>query len=155
MKVIQLTQGRFTTVDDEDFIILTQWKWYAYKHGDTFYAVRSIGSGENKKTILMHRVILGLTDSKIEVDHEDHNGLHNCKSNLRIATRANNMANVTSAKNSSSKYLGVSLNKSTNTWRAKIKNKHLGYFKDPKDAAIAYNQAAIKNYGEFANLNVI
>jgi len=55
------------------------------------------------------------------------------------------------------KYLGVSYNRKY--IRAKIsvngKNINLGYFKTEIDAAIAYNEAAIKYHGEFANLNKI
>lgn len=42
-------------------------------------------------------------------------------------------------------------------WKAYIKiNKkqiHLGYFSTPEEAAVAYNNAAIKYFGEFANQN--
>ena len=38
----------------------------------------------------------------------------------------------------------------------KIKKEiHLGHFKTKEEAAIAYNNAAIKYHGEFASLNVI
>ena len=32
---------------------------------------------------------------------------------------------------------------------------HLGYFKSSMDAAKAYNKAAIKLFGEYANLNIL
>jgi hypothetical protein len=53
-------------------------------------------------------------------------------------------------------YYKNSINKK---WMATIKLNnikiYLGLFIDPKDAAIAYNAAAIKFYGEFAKLNEI
>jgi hypothetical protein len=36
-----------------------------------------------------------------------------------------------------------------------FKRLYLGSFKNEIDAAIAYNEAAIKYHGEFANLNII
>ena len=57
----------------------------------------------------------------------------------------------------SSKYKGVSFHKRQCQWTANIRytNKlyHLGSFDYEIDAAKAYNQAAIKYYGEFALLN--
>jgi hypothetical protein len=45
----------------------------------------------------------------------------------------------------------------TGKWRAYLGGdhfKHLGTFGSPKDAAVAYNEAAVKQYGDFACLNV-
>lgn len=152
MKLIPLSQGKFSQVDDEDFEWLNQWKWYAYKGiNDVFYVARSIG----RKQIKMHRLILGLTIFEERGDHIDHNGLNNQRINLRKCTHQENCKNRKSAKGSSSKYLGVRLK--INRWNARItvlkKQKHLGYFKTEIDAAKAYNEAAIKYHGEFANLN--
>jgi len=60
-------------------------------------------------------------------------------------------------KNNTSGYRGVSLHKATGKWHASIrpnnKNKSLGYFKDIKLAARAYDLAAIKYFGEYASIN--
>lgn len=95
------------------------------------------------------------------VDHIDRNPLNDKIENLREATPAQNSRNRTSLKNSSSKYLGVSFcgNNQTNPWRAIInvngKNIYLGYFPTEELAALSYNMAAVKYWGEFANLNII
>lgn len=183
MKLIPLTQGKFAMVDDEDYDFLMQWKWFAKKSGKYFYAARGIFSGKYSDAgnplsdfILMHRVILN-TPKELFGDHVDHNTLNNQKYNLRNCTKNQNGANKSSAKNSTSKYLGVSFKENvtkynttlgrkvsiTKRWRATIKvngkHKHLAYFpstkQGEKDAALCYNEAAKKYHGEFANLNVL
>lgn len=157
MKQIPLTQGMFALVDDEDFEWLNQWKWYAKKDSATYYAVR----GSRNKTIRMHRLILGLTDKNIFADHIDHNGLNNQRSNLRKATHTQNLRNKQKT-GKGSKYLGVCRinNKGgSTTYRAIISVNnttiYLGAFRIEEDAARAYNEAAIKYSGEFANLNKV
>lgn len=154
MKLIKLTRGKFTMVDDADYDWLNQWKWNAAKKDDSFYAVRQNG---NKK-IKMHRLILGLNDPKILGDHRDRNGLNNQRYNLRQATHTQNRHNSSGFKSSSSKFKGVSWDKNTQKWRASIrtlgKKTNLGFFKLESEAAIAYDNAAKERHGEYANLNI-
>ncbi len=156
-------------VDDEDFELVSKYNWCIKKHGNTFYARCTTRLGINKrKEIKMHRLLLGLADPKNVVDHKDHNGLNNQRNNIRICSYSENGLNKTSHKNSSSKYLGVSLKKDKwklsngsiviyKTWAARIrvngKDKHLGHFKIEKEAAISYDLAAKKYFGEYANVN--
>lgn len=160
MKEIKLTQGKVTIVDDADFEYLNQWKWYAAfdKSSNTFYAGRTI-HGETNKSIRMHRVIMGIVDSCVLVDHINHNGLHNYRSNLRIATKGQNNANVRSHKGSTSKYLGVSWNRQINKWRVVVqkdgKQIRVGHFNTEDEAALCYNKKALEIHGDFANLNII
>lgn len=162
MKGIKLNHGQVTLVDDKNFERLNQWKWYAIKKRSGFYAVRGnyIGKVDGKyKTdrITMHRLIMGVTDPKILVDHKDHNGLNNQEYNLRQATTAQNCSNQRPAKNKTSKFLGVSRHKETQRWVATAgKNKksiYVGLFKTQEEAALAYNAKALELHGEFANLN--
>ena len=84
MKKIPLSKGKFTLVDDADFEWLNAWKWHAGKRGDDlYYAVRSERVNGKKSLILMHREILGLTDSKIYGEHWDGDGLNNQRINLK------------------------------------------------------------------------
>ncbi len=158
MKRIKLTRGYYTKVDNEDFEYLNQYHWTALVNkNDTVYAVR------NK--MRMHRLILGLNNPKIFTDHIDHDGLNNQRNNLRICTRLQNSHNRKSAKNSTSKYCGVSIltirhpKKDYKYWHAQIKYNdnsiHLGNFKSEIRAAIARDKAAIIYHGEFANLNIL
>ena len=161
MKEIQLTQGKVALVDDEDYEYLNQWKWYAneWKRGK-LYAVRNVR--KNKQYIgyeSMHRLLSSNKDKKLVTDHINGNTLDNRKSNLRICTISENTKNRQIQKNNKSGFKGVRYNEKLNKYRAEIysnrKYYNLGYYIDPKDAAIAYNAAAIKYHGKFANLNKI
>lgn len=156
MKEIQLTQGLVALVDDEDYEYLNQWKWHAHKQTRSGYrAIRAV----NKKIIIMARVIMGLEDKGLLIDHKDRNGLNNQKSNLRLCTKQQNNFNKTPHKTSTSKYLGVCLEKrlKNRKWRATITHNYkqipLGRFENEQDAAAAYNLKAKELFGEFANLN--
>lgn len=156
MKEIQLTQGQVALVDDQDYEFLSQWKWYAQKDRYTYYAVRRDG----KKRMKMHRQVLGLGyDSNLVGDHRDHNGLNNQRSNLRVATKSQNAANRLSRKNSTSKYLGVSIDRLGKSWQVHVvkgkAQKYVGLFDNEESAALAYNKAAAEIHGEFASLNKI
>ena len=157
MKRIKLTKGKFALVDDEDFEYLNQWKWTCVGRG---YAQRkySIKGGRKGINMYMHRDIVSIPKDKF-IDHINGNGLDNRKSNLRICTLSQNNANRKKSINGTSMYKGVSWYSPYGKWCARICKNDLDifieYFKSEKEAALAYNEAAIKYHGEFANLNVI
>jgi hypothetical protein len=94
MKEISLTQGQVALVDDEDYDYLMQWKWHFYKGTHSHYAVCSLPRKNGKRTgFRMHRLIMN-TPPDLVVDHIDHNGLNNQKSNLRNCTKCQNQANI-------------------------------------------------------------
>lgn len=146
-------------VDDEDYDELIQFKWYVSKgKAGVFYARRCTPS-ENGRTgdkIRMHRQIVGVTETKVMVDHRDGNGLNNVRSNLRVATHQQNNFNKR-AMGGESKYMGVWRDKRRDVWRAGLsinnKNNWLGDYKNELHAAYAYNWAAKAIRGDFANLN--
>lgn len=157
MKEILLTQGKVALVDDEDFEYFNQWKWSASKQGNTYYALRKVTVSKNKElTTIMHRVITQALHG-INIDHINGNGLDNQRKNLRFATKAQNAMNKNKQCNNVSGYKGVSWAKRQKKWRACImvigRNVHLGYFTIKETAALAYDKAAEKYYGEFARLN--
>lgn len=106
----------------------------------------------------IHRVVMNVTDSNIQIDHIDNNKLNNKKSNLRIATHSENQQNKPKfKKNGSSKYKGVSLNSKGN-WLVMINDINygtcnIGTFTSEIAGANAYNYYAKLYHGEFANLN--
>lgn len=130
------------------------------KLGKNLYAVNATRINGKGITLLMHRVILGLNDSKICVDHINRNSLDNRKSNLRFANKSQNAANQEAPKNNRSGFKGVfkAVLKTKTVYRARIWNRglvHIGTYNNPTDAAKAYNLAAIKLFGEFACINNI
>jgi len=159
MKEIKLTKGKVALVDDEDFEELNKVKWCTVKGKNTYYAVRGVRVAELKKNIgfKMHRVVLGLTDSKIFVDHIDGNGLNNQKSNLRPSSLSENRRNSKANKTGTSIYKGVCWNTESKKWRSKItfngKTIFIGYFLNEEECAKAYDKKAKELFGEFAYLN--
>ncbi len=149
MKEIKLTKGFTAQIDDEDYDFLNQWKWYVYIDRIYCYAIRK--DNKTGKRIKMHRIIAHAPDNML-VDHIDHNGLNNQKSNLRICTNTQNQWNMRGRRNG---LKGVSIEKYC--FRAGIKYQgktiHLGSFKTEIEAAKAYDKKAKELFGEFAFLN--
>lgn len=116
------------------------------------------GYARTRGIIMLHRVIAeleyGIIPIDKEIDHKNRDRLDNRSENLRVATDSQNAANKT-IKPNASKYRGVY--KNYDKWVAQIsindKVKHLGRYNTPREAALAYNEAAIQAYGEFAVLN--
>ena len=153
MALIEMNNGMAADVDDEDFLLVHGYHWTALRHRHTWYAVTRIDG----RTIRMHRLILGLTDSRVQGEHEDGNGLNNRRSNLRPATNSQNQANVHVVR-SNSGFKGVSRGHDqfrSKPYLAKVGRVHVGWFPTAIEAAHACNRKALELHGSYANLNPI
>jgi hypothetical protein len=138
-------------VDTEDYELVIQYKWYV-KNNHGFLRVLNTNIG------YLSRFLLKVNDLKIQVDHINHDTLDHRKSNLRVCTHSENQQNTqANRKNNTSGYKGVY--RSRNRWVAAIKvngvARRLGSYNTKEEAALAYNNAAIKLHGEFAYLSKI
>jgi hypothetical protein len=163
---IELTHGLVATVDDEDYLWLAQHKWHAWKHPDTgnSYAVRHYWDGGKCKTVRMHRAIAirhGIISGHangILVDHrQPRETLNNQKENLRAATKLQNNQNVSLRKDNLLRLKGVRQSGRCKSYQARIRvNGKLllvATCGDKIEAAKAYDRAALKHFGPFAQLN--
>ncbi len=165
MKLIELSkQGsknrgkHFAQVDDEDYEWLNQWYWMAVPRKGTVYVQRRYYDEQlgRKVQIQMHRVILGITDPEIIIDHKDHNGLNCQRNNIRIATRTQNACNSRKDRGKSI-YIGVYWKPKDRKFEAYIRmnniKHYIGRFDNEETAAKARDKKAIELHGEFAHLN--
>lgn len=161
MKEIQLTRGKVTIVDDEDFERLNQHKWWANKGNEKrpyWYALRqyrdpSKGPNHGKRVlVLMHREVIN-APKEVFVDHINGDRLDNRKQNLRLCTNAQNLQNQKRYKPG---YKGIYRNKD-GRWAVMIQANgvyhYLGRYKSERTAAKEYDKIAKLLHGEFANLN--
>jgi hypothetical protein len=158
---IALNNGYICFVDEIDKR-LSAIPWKVYRAKNIAYAKCYLSPTQRSES--MHRIILsrklGRELEKGEVvDHIDGDGLNNRRSNLRLATVAQNGQNRRLNSNNTSGYKGVYWEKKHRRWHVEIdvngRTKYIGEFKDLHQAGRAYNEAAKVYHGEFARLNVI
>lgn len=149
---IPLTRGQVALVNDDDYAWLTQYHWHCTSTG---YAAARIKQNGKRRYIYMHRLLLDAQPGQF-VDHIDGNRLNNTRDNLRFVTRLQNGWNRQRQSNMSG-YKGVSWHDHHGKWQARIQHDgrqfFLGYFDDPVEAALAYDQAAEQHFGPFARKN--
>lgn len=103
---------------------------------------------------LLHRALLNADTGQI-ADHINGNKLDCRRSNLRLVSSRENVMNKRSASSAPTIFKGVS--RQGDYWQASISldgvRKPLGKFKNPVNAAAAYDAAARKLFGNYARLN--
>lgn len=137
-------------IDEDDYEIVKDYKWGL--KGEYVYNA--------KYKICIHNAIMPVMEGC--VDHINGNPLDNKKTNLRKCTlRQNSLNRKLNRGKINSKYKGVTFYPYNGKmkWQGRIRVNgnviSLGYFRDQKKAAKAYNEAAVKHFKEFARLNHI
>lgn len=141
-----------TLIDRADLELITGFEWYLTSNG---YVATQRGS----LIILLHRLIAGAGPDEV-VDHHNMDTLDNRSCNLRRCSHSQNGANRGADRRrlgTTSRHKGVSWQQDRQRWVAYIhvngKTRFLGRFKTEESAALAYNEAAIDAWGDFARLN--
>ena len=158
---IPLTQGYEAIIDASDIALVNGGNWIAAvsRRPDgsvrTAYALRRKGPRSNITCTHLHRLIGNAPDG-LEVDHIDGDALNNRRSNLRLATRSENVRNMKTPSHNTSGFKGVRWNTRSRRWQAFIKLNGnqiwLGTHMCRTSAVIAYAKASTKLHGEFGRV---
>ena len=154
---IPLTKGFETIIDAADEWLVADKKWHAsvtpLRNSDEPYVLAQHSkrtNGKNRWTY-MHRLIIGAQPGQC-VDHINGNSLDNRRSNLRLATRAENSRN----RRSFGRLKGV-IQIHERCWSISFRcgdfKVYRGKFRCPVEAALAYDALAREHHGDFASLN--
>ena len=154
IRLIPLTRGKVAIVSSIDYDWLSQWKWTVFNGR---YVRRTAYIGNIKRTIHMHREVLGLSpDDPRKGDHINHNPLDNRRENLRIATLEQNAQNARVRKDNTSGVKGINWNKECSVWIVRVQcggvRRLVGRFKEYERALEALTEATKALHGEFACL---
>ena len=148
-----MSNGKCFYFDLDDYEIIKDYCW----HSDNYGAIKACELRNRGYSVYMHRLIFGLRkniDYSIQVDHINHNRADNRKENLRLVDNSHNQMNTKIGKNNLSGEKGVSFQKASQKYMARITvNKkviYLGLFEDIKDAKNARKEAEKEYFGEYA-----
>lgn len=135
-------------IDDYDKIKGYNWVNDCRRNNTISYSKQSNGK---RKFIKLHRLILGIDDKKILVDHINGDVLDNRKSNLKVVTAQQNMFNRKKSKNCKSGFNGVRFRHKK--WVVQIgfngKCIHIGQFDNINEAIKARKEAEEKYFGDY------
>lgn len=127
----------YALVDQADFDYLSQYRWTLSGDG---YAVGSVTDANGKRTVQMHRLVLGLEyGDPRQGDHINRQRLDNRRANLRATTALVNGKNKSSYATAASPFVGVHPRK-RGGYIAYVTNEgvrtHLGAYAREEDAAL-------------------
>jgi len=147
MKTIPLTKGKGALVDDEDYVELAKYKWYANEScSGCWYAHRKGPRNGGRGTLIqMHRALIA-GDSPLTVDHINGDGLDNRRANLRLTTPSGNQRNRKAHR--AGRLVGAYYHRGeqrAKPWQAAIldngRMRHLGYSSTEQEAHDRFVQA--------------
>ena len=139
--------------DKEDYDKIKNYCWiesHLHIKEQYHYIISTTRDGH---TYMLSRIVMGLTDKNLVVDHINHDVTDNRKDNLRIGNYSQNSWNTNTSNKNTSGFRGVYWCEELQAYRAYIqenKNRHwLGVFKVFEDAVRARLEAEEKYYGEW------
>lgn len=149
-KEIALKNGKVALVDDDDFERFSGFRWYANgRTGVESVRASCLIDGLRKK-VLLHRLIMDAKPDQI-VDHINCNTLDNRRSNLRFATRSQNMQNSKVRVHSSTGVRNVMPEKNGYVAIVRFENQRFRKrFKTIHEASSWATQKRIELHGAFA-----
>ena len=162
---VPLTRGYVAVIDAADAEKVLAFRGHALVTATGVYAVgrpyprlvRGARNSVKPPKVLLHRFLLNASESGVEIDHRDQDGLNNRRANLRPGTRRQNMCNKRKNHGATSKFKGVCWNRKDARWQAKIQRRgvtrYIGNFDSEAAAALAYDRAAYTYHGDFAVFN--
>jgi len=151
---IKLTKNKRAKISKKDVHLVVGYKWQYRSSGKT--------NGKNgyaqNNHFFMHNLIIKSKKDMV-VDHINRDGLDNRRENLRLVSRSENAHNV--IRKNKNGYRGVNFKKNLKIkpYVAQIKKDHkvihIGCYRTPKEAGMAYNKKAKELFGDVAVLNKI
>lgn len=154
---LSISKGNQTKVDDDDYERLRDeniLRWNSQLVGKRTYVSKNLYRDGACLKIYLHRWIMK-APAGMTVDHINGDALDNRKENLRLCLPRDNSRNKAYYDECGKVRLHGIQKVGPNKWRATItinrkSNANLGVFSSEKDAAQAYDLAAVLFHGEFA-----
>lgn len=138
MKLLMLSNGRTTKVDDEDFErLIAVGSWHENNKG---YVCHSTSKGGKRTKIYLHRFLMNAKKG-YDVDHLNHDPLDNRKCNLRVCTHKEN------TQNRAKKSKGYHFSSRYGKWEVRLHGKYGGRYSSEEEAAAAAKQ--LKDTGTY------
>ncbi len=149
---IALSNGMVCLIDASDLELVQQYRWRAAcntKRTSANWYVRTWGkrSDGTMGNFYMHRMLVGAERHQL-VDHINGNGLDNRRANLRFATPSQNTVHRLAPFKTDCGYRGV--RGRSGAFEAKLCSQFIGRFPTAVQAALAYDRAAVAQFGDFA-----
>lgn len=152
MRLIELTRGAVAVIDDDDYALVAAYNWHLWLSDIQCYAVTTLTDEEGRFDLRMHNLIMQPPPG-LFVDHINRCTLDNRRSNLRIATHAQNMSNRVFNRTG---FRGV-YETAQGRWRTTIRHNgellQLGTYDTAEEAARVWDAKAKELRGQFAMLN--
>ncbi len=161
-KTIPVNRGKDEAkIDAEDFerVSAHTWRTITSSSGRRI-VVTTISTPKGYRQLTLGAFLMKPPKGKLVYPRRFQNGFDYRKENLIVCSMSDRQKILPkSRKTGTSRYKGVSYYPKNSCWRAGIRVEgkaiHLGFFDSEEEAALAYNKAARKHFGEMAYQNTV